>query len=234
MKKFSSIFLLLLTLVIFKASAQDSIIGDINYNLLQKYIQAAQDNFPRKKIFDTRVVSVQQAIPMNNISYLDILNAQYIYRPGLKNNSNNRTTLDPSGNIVNQINGFQFGATINIGTYFQKPYIGKKARADYKVAQLEAQEYNTTLSIEVKKRYYTYVQQIAQLKVNTESVQENKNVAENLKNKFGKGEIALDTFNQSRINLAAAMTAKIQSEVNLLEAKDALEEIVGKPLSEIK
>lgn len=230
MKKFSSIFLLLLTLVVFKTSAQESIIGDINYNLLQKYIQAAQEYYPRKKIFDTQVVSVQTAIPINNVSYLDILNASYFYRPGQSDNY----TINPEGQIIRNVNGFQFGANINIGNYLQKPYIGKKARADYKIAQLQAQEYNNTLTLEVKRRYYSYVQQIAMLKINTESVQENKNVAENLKNKFEKGELALDTYNQSRINLAASNTAKVQSEVSLLEAKDALEEIIGKPLSEIK
>ncbi|WP_158795380.1 TolC family protein [Pedobacter sp. L105] len=233
MKKLSSIFLLLLTLVVFKASAQESIIGEINYNTLQKYIQSAQENFPRKKIFEQRAISAQTAIPINAMSYLDILNASYNYRPN-QPASGVSSLPGLNGTYITSVNGFQFGATINIGNYLQKPYMGKKARADYKITQLEAQEYNTTLAIEVKKRYYSYIQQIALLKINTESVQENKNVAENLKHKFEKGEIALDSYNQSRINLASSNTAKVQSEVSLLEAKDALEEIIGKPLSEIK
>lgn len=230
MKKLSSTFLLLLTLVAFKTSAQESIIGDINYNTLQKYIEAAKIYYPRKKIFENRVVSAQTAIPINSVSYLDILNASYFYRPGQSDNY----TINPDGQIVRNVNGFQFGANINIGTYLQKPYLGRKAKADYRIAKLEAEEYDNTLTLEVKRRYYSYVQQIAMLKINTESVQENKNVADNLKHKFEKGEIGLDTYNQSRINLAASNTSKVQSEVSLLEAKDALEEIVGKPLSEIK
>ncbi len=59
-------------------------------------------------------------------------------------------------------------------------------------------------------------------------------MADNLKYKFEKGEISLDTYNQSRINLASANTAKIQSEVTPLEAKDNLEEIIGMHLSDIK
>lgn len=230
MKKFSALSLLLLALLGFKASAQESIIGEINYPLLEKYIQLAKENFPRKKIFDNKVVSAQTAIPMNAVSYLDILNASYSYRPNGDQTVNN----NGNGTLITTVNGFQFGVNLNIGTFLQKPYAGKKARAEYNVAKLEAQEYQTTLAIEVKKRYYVYIQQISQLKINTQSVQDNKNVADNLKYKFEKGEISLDTYNQSRINLASANTSKIQSEVTLLEAKDNLEEIIGAHLSDIK
>lgn len=230
MKKFSALSLLLLALLGFKASAQESIIGEINYPLLEKYIQLAKENFPRKKIFDNKVVSAQTAIPMNAVSYLDILNASYSYRP----NGDQTSFNQGGGSIITTVNGFQFGVNLNLGTFLQKPYAGKKARAEYNVAKLEAQEYQTTLAIEVKKRYYVYIQQISQLKINTQSVQDNKNVADNLKYKFEKGEISLDTYNQSRINLASANTAKIQSEVTLLEAKDNLEEIIGAHLSDIK
>ncbi|WP_448636504.1 TolC family protein [Pedobacter panaciterrae] len=102
------------------------------------------------------------------------------------------------------------------------------------MAKLEAEDFRLTLATEVKKRYYAYIQQINQLKIYTQSVQDNQNVADNLKNKFEKGEVALDTYNQSRINLTIASTSKIQTEVNLLSAKDALEEIIGMKLSEVK
>jgi len=232
MKKIAPLSLLFLAFFGFQASAQETIIGEVNYPLLQKYIEAAKEYFPRKKIFDQKVISAQTAIPINAVSYLDILNASYFYRP----DNSTVITTPGSGNLTNpySVNGFQFGVNINIGNFLQKPYMGKKAKAEYKVAKLEAQEYDNTLAIEVKKRYYNYIQQIAQLKINTQSVQDNKNVADNLKYKFEKGEISLDTYNQSRINLASATTGKIQSEVNLLVAKDALEEIIGKPLSEIK
>lgn len=230
MKKFSALSLLLLALLGFKASAQESIIGEINYPLLDKYIQLAKENFPRKKIFDNKVVSAQTAIPINAVSYLDILNASYSYRP----NGDQTSFNQGGGSIITTVNGFQFGVNLNIGTFLAKPYAGKKARAEYNVAKLEAQEYQTTLAIEVKKRYYAYLQQISQLKINTQSVQDNKNVADNLKYKFEKGELSLDTYNQSRINLASANTAKIQSEVALLQAKDNLEEIIGAHLSDIK
>lgn len=234
MKKFSTLSFLFFSLLCMKASAQESvtIIGEINYSTLEKYIQAAKTNFPRRKILETRAEAAKTAIAINSISYLDIFSASYFYRPNdgsqtIPNSTNN-------GSFVTTTNGFQFGANINLGAYLAKPYQGKRAKAEYKVAKLEAEEYETTLAIEVKKRYYTYIQQISQLKINAQSVQDNKNVADNLKYKFEKGEISLDAYNQSRINLASANTAKIQSEVNYLNAKDALEEIIGEPLSQIK
>lgn len=235
MKKKTTLSLFVLVLIsVFNVSAQETIIGDLNYNLLVKYIESAKESFPRRKIFETKAVALKTAIPMNALSYLDIFNASYFYRP---DNSNlGSVGTNPDGSTVNNIsfNGFQFGVNVNLGNFLQKPYMGKRAKAEYNVAKLEAQEYETTLTVEVKKRYYTYIQQLSLLKINTQSVQDNRNVADNLKSKFERGQIALDTYNQSRINLAAAETAKLETEVNLLVAKDALEEIVGKPLSDFK
>jgi outer membrane protein TolC len=231
MKKFTALSSLFLILFALQVSAQESIIGDINYNTLEKYIMAAKENFPRKKILETRAEGIKTAITINNLSYLDLFNASYFYRPDKQ-----AVLVTPGSTTASpySVNGFQFGATINLGTYLAKPWVGKRAKAEYKVAQLEVQEYNTTLALEVKRRYYAYVQQMAQLKINAQSVQDNKNVADNMKNRFERGEITLDTYNQSRINLASANSAKIQSEVSYLSAKDALEEVIGKPLSEIK
>jgi len=168
---------------------------------------------------------------MSKLSYLDLFSASYFYRP-----DQNTVITTPGSTTANpySVNGFQFGVNLNLGSFLQKPYMVKRAKAEYKVAKLEAQEYEATLENDVKRRYYTYIREITQLKINTQSVQDNQNVADNLKNKFTKGEITLDTYNQSRINLANANTSKIDSEVNLLLAKDQLEEIIGQKLSEIK
>lgn len=231
MKKITALSFLIAILFTIKASAQESIIGEINYATLEKYILAAKENFPRKKIYDLRAEGIKTAITINSLSYLDIFNASYFYRP-----DKDPVIITPGSTTASpySVNGFQFGASINIGAYLAKPFVGKRAKAEYKVAKLEAQEYDTTLALEVKRRYYAYIQQISQLKINAQSVQDNKNVADNMKHRFEKSEITLDTYNQSRINLASANSAKIQSEVTFLMAKDALEEIIGRPLSEIK
>jgi outer membrane protein TolC len=175
---------------------------------------------------DLNVDKAKIDMSSNAISYLDIFNVSYFYRP------ENKSVLDPI-NPYN-VNGFQYSVNINIGNFLQKPFLAKKAKAEHKVAQLQAQDFKQTLATEVKRRYYAYIQQINQLKIYSQSVQDNKNVADNLKYKFEKGEIPLDTYNQSRINLTTANTSKIQTEVNLLSAKDALEEIIGVKLSDVK
>jgi len=232
MKKLSTLSFFLLVFFASTVSAQESIIGDINYGLLEKYIQAAKEYYPRRKILEQKAESIKTAKAMNAVSYLDIFTASYFYRPSESSSSSDPVVINPSNPYT--VNGFQYGVTLNLGNFLQKPFAGKKAKADYKVAQFEAQEYDITLGLEVKRRYYAYVQQLSQLKINTQSVQDNKNVADNLKYKFEKGEISLDIYNQSRINLATANTAKIQSEVTYLEAKDALEALIGKKLTDIK
>lgn len=226
MKNLSKFTLIVLMFLSLDSFSQESIIGEIKYSDLEKYIDLAVQNYPRVKITDVNVEKAKTDISMNAISYLDIFNASYFYRP------NNKTAID----VINPyaVNGFQLSVNLNLGNFLQKPLAGKKARADYKIAKLEAEDFRLTLATEVKKRYYAYIQQINQLKIYTQSVQDNQNVADNLKNKFEKGEVALDTYNQSRINLTIASTSKIQTEVNLLSAKDALEEIIGMKLSEVK
>ena len=209
-----------------KTSAQETIIPEIKYADLEKYIDLAKQNFPRVKLFEAQKQSAKTAVPIATVSYLDIFNASYFYRP------QDRDVLDPINPF--NVNGFQFGVNVNLGTFLQKPFTVKKAKADAKVADLLAQEYNLAIAIEVKKRYYDYIQAISVLKLNTLMAQENKGVAESLRNKFEKSEITLDIYNQSRINQFNSSQAKILAESTFLKTKDSLEEIIGVKLSDIK
>ncbi|MBC8986452.1 TolC family protein [Pedobacter sp. N36a] len=226
MKNLFKMALILLMFISLDTYAQESIIGDIKYADLEKYIALAKQNYPRRKALNETVTKAKAELPITALSYLDIFNASYFYRPEKK------SVIDPI-NPYN-VNGFQFGINVNLGAFLQKPFTAKKAKSDLKIAQYQADEYELSLAVEVKRRYYAYIQQISQLKIYSQSVQDNKNVADNQLYKFEKGEITLDTYNQSRINLTNANTAKIQAEVNLLNAKDSLEEIIGVKLSEVK
>lgn len=226
MKKILQITLSILLLVTVKSYAQESILKDINYSDLQKYIDLAKLNFPQMKIAEAKKELVKTGIPIAQASYLDILNGSYFYRP------ENKTVLDPV-NPYN-FNGLQFGVTVNLGNLFQKPFQVKRAKADYKIAVLEAQQNDKTVEMEVKRRYYDFIQQISQLKISTKIAQDNKGVSESLRNKFEKGEITLDAYNQSRLNQSASESEKVAAEINYLKAKDLLEEIIGVKLSDVK
>lgn len=223
MKKLA--FLCLIFTTVFTPSmAQESIVAQINYNQLEKYIEAAQKNYPRKQIMAQNTEAARNNVPMARVSYLDIFNGSYIYRP------DEATAI----NVLNPyvVNGFQFGVSLNLGNFLQKPFEVKKAKAELKVAQLEEKEYESILANEVKTRYYNYIYQLNELKLKTQSAQDNKTVSDDLRYKFEKGEITLQGYNQARVNANDSNSDKIQAELEFLKAKDALEQIIGKKLEE--
>jgi outer membrane protein TolC len=237
MKKTYTLIVVLLCLLSLNTSAQESIIGEINYTLLEKYIQTAKEYYPRRKVFEAQKDVSKTAITIAQINYLDIFSASYYYRPNGQAASTGGTATIPgtTGN-TNVIfgNGIQYGISVNLANFLTKPFLVKRAKSEYKVAQLQSADYEITLVSEVKRRYYTYVQMLAELKIKTQTAQENKTVADNARRRFEKGEIALDGYNASRIQLSDSNTNQIQTEVNYLTAKDALEEMLGKKLSEIQ
>ena len=226
MKKIVKISLFLLTIFAFKGYAQESIIPEVKYADIEKYIALAKKNEPKRKILAEQAASIKFAIPMASLSYLDLFNGSYIYRP------KGKVAIDPINPY--SVNGFQLGVNFNLGAFLQKPFAVKKAKADYKVAQLEQQDYDATLATEVKARYYDYIQSLAQLKISTQAAQDNKGVAESQRYKFEKGEVTLDTYNQSRTLLTESSTSKITAEVSFLKAKDQLEELIGVKLTDVK
>ncbi|RZL63106.1 MAG: hypothetical protein EOO93_08105, partial [Pedobacter sp.] len=189
-------------------------------------VALAKQNYAKRKVQMARTESVKTGVAVANVSYLDIFNASYVYRP------ENKPVID-AVNPYN-VNGFQLGLNINLGSIFQKPYLVKRAKADYKVAQLEALDFDNQLAVEVKRRYYDYIEQKTQLKILTQSAIDSKGVSESLRNKFERGAVTLDVYNESRITQANASTAKIQAESNYLKVKDLLEEIIGQKIPEGK
>ncbi|GAA3980561.1 hypothetical protein GCM10022246_35860 [Pedobacter ginsengiterrae] len=226
MKTLQKITLAFFVFLSINAAAQETIIPEIKYADLEKYIELAKQNFPRKKMYDVMKESSKVAIPLANLSYLDIFTGSYFYRP------EDRSVLNPVNPY--SVNGFQFGINVNLGNLLSKPFLVKRAKLEYKVLEYQAEEYNLTIAQEVRGRYYDYIQTITLLKLNTQMAQENKGVSESLRNRFEKGEITLDAYNQSRINQFNSMQAKIQAETTYLKAKDLLEQIIGSKLSDVK
>jgi outer membrane protein TolC len=226
MKKISALTVFLFSFIFLQVSAQETILTDINYGQLEKYIQLAKESYPKRKVATAQMESAKINIPLAKVQYLEIFNASYFYRPEKQDvvNINNPYT----------VNGFQFGININLGSFLQKPYLVKKAKADYKVAQLQSQDFDLFLENEVKRRYYNYLMTSSQLKIRTETAQDNKNISEVTRHKFEKGELPLDVYNASRILVSSSNNDKIQYEVNYLLAKDALEEIIGQKLTDVK
>jgi len=224
MKKSLLLLAAILTISSLRVNAQETVMDEINYNQLEKYIQMAKEYYPQRKIKEELEKQAKTEVTIQNISYLDLFNANYYYRP------NEREALDVMNPYVT--NGFQFGVSLNLGRYLQKPFTGKIVRSELKIAQLEKQIFDTQLEKEVKSRYYKYVLNLKELKLKTVSAQETLGNLQNITTRFEKGEIPLEEYNSARAAVLDANSTKMQTEISYLQAKDGLEEIIGSKLQE--
>lgn len=220
------LFILSFFCVMGVANAQQSIITQINTPTLQRYIDLAKQNYPRKKMLEENIVAAKSKITTAGMGYLEALNVSYIYRP------DNRQSINFDNPY--SINGFQFGVNLNLGTFLKTPSLVKQSKQAYKVAVLEDKEYELTLTREVKARYYEYLRALDDLKVKSQAFADAKSTSDNLKYKFEKGETTLQAYTGAKASTALANSDQLIAETNLLRAKDALEELIGVKLEEAK
>lgn len=206
--------------------AQESIMAEINYSQLETFIQLAKDNYPKNKIVRIQEERSKAAVSAARVSYLDLINVHYFYRP------EDRTTLNPDNPFI--INGFQFGVSLSPGIFFQKPYQVKQAKAEHQVMSLQREEYEFQLENEVKSRYYDYIFLLNEIKIKTGEAQALKALFDDTRLKFELGEAELDAYNNARANVANAVSTLTQTEVNFLKAKDSLEELIGVKISNLQ
>lgn len=220
--------------------AQETIIGEIDNAMLQKYIEMAKKNFPRKKAFDTRVERSKSALNMAKNSWLDIFNGSYYYSPS----SSSGTFVSPGGTggiggTTNQagqfvIRGFSTGVSVNLGNFISKPSVVKMARADHELAKLESIEYDNVLASEVKSRYYDYLLARKQLTLRTVAAQSYKGIINDAKLKYERAEIAIEVYTAARNAATESEALVLAAEVAFLKAKNALEDVIGTKLENIK
>jgi len=208
-------------------SAQQSIIPDISIQYLDKLIAIAKANYPRVKGNQNRINAAQADVGKAGVSYLDAFTVSYIYQPKV-------STVIAGQTVQSQFNGFQAGVFFNLGTFLEKPFIVREAKQAVLIADEEQNEYLLTLTNDVKKRYYTYVQTVANLKLITQTTLDEQSLAADIKHKFEKGEETYDNYNRSQSALTTSYQSKIAAETNALIAKADLEELLGEKLEDIK
>ena len=225
MKKVIS-FCILFTIIGGRVTAQESIIEGLNQEKLHRLIQMAKDYYPQRKILELNEEKARSMVTTQAVNFLDLVNVSYYYRP------DERTALGIENPYV--VNGFQFGASLNLGAFLQKPAQIKQAKADYKIAQLEKVAYDEELESEVKKRYYTYLQALSELKLRTQSYQDAKALNDDVQLRFEQGVLPLTDYSEAKATLQEAGSGKLASEVNYLQAKDAIEELIGTSLESVQ
>lgn len=220
------------------ASAQQSMLPDISPAYLDKLISIAKQNYPAVKANQHKIEEAKANVTKAGISYLDVLSVSYIYQPhgfsGINTNGNSNSSTSGSSGNYSYFNGIQAGVTFNIGSFFEKPAQVKVAKQELAIANDAQDEYLLTLTSNVKKRYYTYVQNIANLKLLSQANNDALEVFTSEKHRFEKGEVTFEEYNRAQLSLTTSYQEKILAESNLLIAKADLEELLGEKLEDIK
>jgi outer membrane protein TolC len=203
-----------------------TLLTEVSPAYLDKLITLAKTNYPRVKINQNRIDIAKTAISRAKISWFDAVTVSYVYQP-------QNFTFNYAQPETSYFNGFQAGLFLNIGNLLQKPSLIKQAKLEYEVAGNERDEYFLTITAEVKKRYYTYVLRIAELKIHSKLVQDAETAVKDVRNRFQKGEETYDNYNKAQMTLSDHMSAKILTESNLFIAKSQLEEMIGQSLESV-
>lgn len=222
-------FLLLLCAVLISVTtfSQESIIQDIDGPLLQKYISLAMASYPLKKASDATLEKTKAQVSVASLGILDIFHAGYFYSP-----QNNKGLVYNNGNVVMQ--GFQFGVNISLGDLLSKPATIKAAKADYKIAQAQTENYDRVLANTVKAAYYDYLAAKKQLELSTLAAKDLRSILANAQTKFQTGAITIDVYTNAKNASVDADTGVLTAEVTYLKSKNDLEDLVGKKLEEVR
>lgn len=224
--KSAGLILVIITCLQFTAKAQQSIIPDISYLFLEKLIATAKQNYPRVKQLNINKSIAEMNVKQQKISWLDPLSASYF------STSNNNSVNFTDTRLL--INGYQFGASVNIGTFLQKPLNIKKSKADLLFANEIANEYAIQLESEVKRRYFSYIQAFNNVKLFTKTLQDAEGMKNDMRIRYERGEATFDAYSQSLITFSSTSQSKIDAEAAMLISKAALEELTITRIEDIQ
>jgi outer membrane protein TolC len=220
----SILFLVFIFFSLSDAIAQETLSREISYEYLDKLIAACKANYPRTKAFQDRVEMAEHGIKRAKLSYFDIFSLGYIYSPANQNN-----TLSPSF-----FGGYQFGFFANVGSILQKPSLIKQAKGEHSVAKHELDAFELNMEAEVRKRYFTYIQKMAIMRIKSNALLDVETALSHIKHKFEKGEETLENYNRALLMQADHTQSIMEAEGDALIAKSSLEEVVGQKLENIK
>jgi outer membrane protein TolC len=206
------------------AKSQETMMTDISYVFLEKLIATAKENYPRMNSFEGRIKSAKTTVGQEQLSWLDAFSFSYIYNPN--------NTLDIA--VPRFFNGYQVAFNFNLSSLLQKPGNVKQAKEGVKLAQYDLDEYHLTLETEVKRRYFSYVQALSNLRLQTKLSSDALNVSNDIKTRYEKSEITFEQYTLSQMSYSGALQSKIVAESNFLIAKASLEELLTKKIEEIQ
>lgn len=206
------------------SKAQESIIPDISYLFLEKLVATAKQNYPRVKQYQLKNQIAALDVNRQKLNWLDILSISYVSRPNKTINF-----IDPSF-----YSGYQFGINVNLANLLEKPANVREKKLIYEDSKSQADEYAITLEAEVKRRYFTYIQELNNVKLFTKTLADAGDVLKDLKLRYERGEVTFDTYSQGLIKFSDINKSKIEAEAAFLTAKSSLEELTITKIEDIK
>ncbi|MBU1372130.1 MAG: TolC family protein [Bacteroidetes bacterium] len=204
--------------------AQESIIPDISYLFLEKLVATAKQNYPRIKQNKVRNDIASLEIRNEKLNWFDVFSVSYVSQP-------NKTVnfIDPSF-----YSGYQFSINVNIASVLKKPNNVKKTKLELQTSEFESKEYEITLETEVKKRYFSYIQALNNVRLYTKTWQDADGLLKDLKLRYERGEVTFDAYSQGLINFSSVSQSKLAAETAYLTAKVAIEELTITRIEDIK
>jgi len=225
--KFTSLLLITASLLTFSLSevkAQESMVPDISYLFLEKLLANAKENYPLIKQNKLREDIASLQVRNQQLDWLSPFNLIYFSQPNNGVNLSNPQFFS----------GFQVAINLNIGDLAQNPGNVKISKKQLDVSKQVSAQFDNNLELEVKKRYFTYIQQLNNVKLFTKSLQDSQGLLNDLKLRYERGEVTFQNYSEGLISFSTISQSKIEAEAGLLTAKAAIEELTVTKLEDIK
>lgn len=213
-----------LNIVSQQAKAQESMIPDISYLYLEKLIATARENYPLVKQNKLREDISSLQVRNQQLDWLSPFNLIYFSQPNNGINLSNPQFFS----------GFQVAINLNLGDLAQNPGNVKIARKQLDVTKQVTAQFDNNLELEVKKRYFTYVQQLNNIKLYTKALQDSQGLLNDLKLRYERGEVTFENYSEGLIGFSTISQSKIEAEAGFLTAKASIEELTVTKLEDIK
>lgn len=225
-KRIYCLLMIVLSLSVFtlKVKAQQSMIQDVNYLFLEKLLATARENYPIVKQYQVQKEIDNLNIKGQQLNWFSPLNFSYLSSPNKTINF-----IDPQF-----FTGYQFGVNINVADILQKPNKIKTARQRLLLTEANESQYAQTLEVEVKKRYFLYIQQLNTVKLFSKSVQDAEGLLNDLRVKYQRGEVEFRVYSEALVNFSSISKQKLEAEATYLTAKASIEELTITKLEDIK
>lgn len=202
---------------------QPSVMEEISYVYMEKLVAVAKENYPRIKALNSKTEIAKASITNAKIGWLTPVSLSYVYSPTTTLNLSNPTFF----------NGYQLAFSFNLGAVLQTPVNIKLAKEELKITKHDYDEYMASLTTNVKTRYTSYLRALKALKLNSQASIDARDMFSLIKYKYERGEATLSDYVTASSIFQTSSQARIDSEISVLQAKFALEELLGIKLEEV-